>query len=397
MKTLKNNDKGFSLIELIITIAIIALVVVPVLNSFFLAQDVNSEARLVQNATTVAQDIMEEFKAKSIEDMTALYTANTGNDPVVSYTDAAADSEHNRQFPKYEFKGWKCAGADGEDFYVDITLDSEPYTDAGDKYGVNSMTSPQFSSLFGSDVVMLFKQYMDPDYNLDAYFRATGALSEEQLATLGPSTVSKSTVMNVICSKNNSTGEYTYKIVLDMTYTLKSDSSKSVTVTKEITKNYPDAEGHSIYMMLPVYDNANTSNGTNSEGNYYSTDKFTVKYDGILTTTDGPQMSLFIAEQETTSAESVLYKSVIDSRNVSVATPQGTKTLYNYVNNMNNFKIYTNIKKSNLDNSEASEAKGLTYSDKSDDTLMYEITVNVRYDDPESDEIIATFSSSKED
>lgn len=65
----KDNNKGFSLIEIIVTIAVLALVVAPFLRSFFLSMNINSDARKLQNASMVSQDIMEQFKANSIEDM----------------------------------------------------------------------------------------------------------------------------------------------------------------------------------------------------------------------------------------------------------------------------------------------------------------------------------------
>ena len=61
------NNKGFSLVELIISIAILALVSGPLLNNFVTAIRVNVKARRVQSETNIVQSIAEDIKFKSIQ------------------------------------------------------------------------------------------------------------------------------------------------------------------------------------------------------------------------------------------------------------------------------------------------------------------------------------------
>ena len=64
---MKRNNKGISLIEIVVTVAVIAIVVVPLISGFFTAMGINSDSRRMQNATNIAQDVMEVVKAKDIE------------------------------------------------------------------------------------------------------------------------------------------------------------------------------------------------------------------------------------------------------------------------------------------------------------------------------------------
>lgn len=63
------NNKGVSLIELVISIAIIGIMLLPILNSFVIAARANSESRNVQAENDHVQNIMEEMKGRNLEDI----------------------------------------------------------------------------------------------------------------------------------------------------------------------------------------------------------------------------------------------------------------------------------------------------------------------------------------
>ena len=68
MKQRKLNNVGFTLIEIILSIAILAILLVPALNSFVTAAKVNAKAQKNQKVTTLAQNIMESLKGMDIEE-----------------------------------------------------------------------------------------------------------------------------------------------------------------------------------------------------------------------------------------------------------------------------------------------------------------------------------------
>ena len=75
--TKMKNNKGFSLVELLVSIAILAIVIGPILNNFVTAVRVNAKARRVQNETNLMQSIAEDVKFKSILDIATIYNDNT--------------------------------------------------------------------------------------------------------------------------------------------------------------------------------------------------------------------------------------------------------------------------------------------------------------------------------
>ncbi len=64
---LVSDNRGFSLLELIISILILALIIPPLLNHFIASMRINAEAKQVQNQNILAQNLMEELKGKSLE------------------------------------------------------------------------------------------------------------------------------------------------------------------------------------------------------------------------------------------------------------------------------------------------------------------------------------------
>lgn len=64
-----NKDAGFSLLELLIAVVILAIIVIPMLNLFLSSNRLNIKSRQTLRATTLAQDIMEGLKAYDIEEL----------------------------------------------------------------------------------------------------------------------------------------------------------------------------------------------------------------------------------------------------------------------------------------------------------------------------------------
>lgn len=67
------NNAGFSLVELLIAIVILAIIVVPLLHSFVTSARTSAKARNTMHATAIAEDVMEEFEAYTIEEMAERY------------------------------------------------------------------------------------------------------------------------------------------------------------------------------------------------------------------------------------------------------------------------------------------------------------------------------------
>lgn len=74
----KSMDAGFSLVELLIAVTILAIIVAPLLHMFVTSTKINVKSRQTLRATTVAQDIMEGLKAYTLEEVSAQFAPPEG-------------------------------------------------------------------------------------------------------------------------------------------------------------------------------------------------------------------------------------------------------------------------------------------------------------------------------
>lgn len=64
MKSLNTDNKGFSLVEVLVSMALLAIIIIPILNNFLAAAKVNQKARNTQDVTTLAQNVLEGMEGK---------------------------------------------------------------------------------------------------------------------------------------------------------------------------------------------------------------------------------------------------------------------------------------------------------------------------------------------
>ena len=84
-KTLKKlNNKGFSLVEILIAIIILGIATGPILSCFVTAVRVNAKAKDQQRWNAAAQSIMEGFKGYSFEELTDQFSSSKDNSTDIS-------------------------------------------------------------------------------------------------------------------------------------------------------------------------------------------------------------------------------------------------------------------------------------------------------------------------
>ena len=86
MRMLWKNHKGVTMIEVLVTVAILAIVVAPCLSAFVMAQRGNVKAAEVTNAYTTASNLMEELKGgmHTLSGDVGEFTKITGDDNLVT-------------------------------------------------------------------------------------------------------------------------------------------------------------------------------------------------------------------------------------------------------------------------------------------------------------------------
>lgn len=100
-KKLNNNNKGFTLLELILTVVILALVTAPFLSSFVSASNANAKSKRIQEANELGEYIIEQFKATSVDQLVSTYKLTADTSYII---DSSAGSAYNKNSTKYTGK-----------------------------------------------------------------------------------------------------------------------------------------------------------------------------------------------------------------------------------------------------------------------------------------------------
>lgn len=169
----KLNNKGFSLIEVLIAVAILAIVSLPILKAFSTSAMVNRNARRQENANTAATAITEQFKSMTLDRLLEKYGDTTkyglgekatdeGETGDGSYKEKAyIYDEDTGRYTFYVTSRDKSyyEGINEERFYVEVELNPELYENQYDLNGdlitegdnilnnINSYDMPRFSDI----------------------------------------------------------------------------------------------------------------------------------------------------------------------------------------------------------------------------------------------------------
>lgn len=97
----RKQNKGFTLVEVLIAITILGIIVTPLLHAFVTSANTNAKARRIMDATTLAQNIMEDLKAGSLEDLARQFNGCEG-DAVITVGDDLTVFEEEPQSYKID-------------------------------------------------------------------------------------------------------------------------------------------------------------------------------------------------------------------------------------------------------------------------------------------------------
>lgn len=135
-----NKDAGFSLLELLIAVVILAIIVIPLMNLFLSSNRINIKSRQTLRATTLAQDIMEGLKAYDIEELQAQFTKpadgfyviddNLIKGAVAEETGMEVDGSGNHIEGIYYFSLQKVT-MQGSEFDALVKVDAREYMEPG--------------------------------------------------------------------------------------------------------------------------------------------------------------------------------------------------------------------------------------------------------------------------
>ncbi len=91
---MKKNNKGLTLVELLVTVTILAIIVLPLLRGFVISAHTNAKAKEKLRTTEIAQNIMEGLKSNSLEDISRQFNyPGTANKDFKVFTNVVSTSE----------------------------------------------------------------------------------------------------------------------------------------------------------------------------------------------------------------------------------------------------------------------------------------------------------------
>lgn len=82
---MKKRNKGFTLLELLIAVAVLAIIIVPMLRGFVTSHRINAKGRHLMRATTLAQNEMEIFEKEKLEDLIVMEETDSAGNKIPRY------------------------------------------------------------------------------------------------------------------------------------------------------------------------------------------------------------------------------------------------------------------------------------------------------------------------
>lgn len=194
----RKKNKGFSLLEVVVAITIIAILAIPIIKAFVTSATVNKKARRVQNATDVAQSVSEYLCNASFDDLANL---TAGGTPAGITTSSDSIVINGLDDWRTADKNGIFCGAANEQFIVDVEMKSRPADDpalAG--VSVKNYTLQELKDLFGNNSVSCMQEITKYDDQ---------ARSEWGCAV-------RATTFNIDVKKNgDGTFDYEYELIVN--------------------------------------------------------------------------------------------------------------------------------------------------------------------------------------
>lgn len=175
-KPKKNSNKGFTLVEVLVAVVVLVVVVLPLLNSFYVASRTNAKAKKLMDATTAAQNVFEELKGAKLDDFITAHSETlekildgSGNPQL----DEQGQEMYRHILPVTSNPTGYQMTVDQKTFNVRVTLDPLKYTT---QQG-NTVKNSEYNSQLFSTISKL-----DPSSNA-FFFPATSAAFDNAAAT----------------------------------------------------------------------------------------------------------------------------------------------------------------------------------------------------------------------
>lgn len=148
---MKKDNKGFTLLELLVAVIILAIVVTPMLHSFVTSYRVNARSREIMRATTLAQNEMEIFEKEKLEVLLDNETYDYEWTPT-TYTSGSGSDEKEHTAYTFTYNKGIINDETGREMYdVVVKLDPESALDTDLYHDQNTAELLYMNTLSGVD------------------------------------------------------------------------------------------------------------------------------------------------------------------------------------------------------------------------------------------------------
>lgn len=318
------QNMGFSLVEVLVTLALISVLSIPLIQTFINSARVNGKAKSMQNATDIAQSISEYFGAMPLD---ALKTAYKGkytsmSDGRIVFTNIGDGINKDSDGVDY------YKGSDTEKFYVSVIVDPTGYSKA-DKTGMNDYIRPGINNLNENSSITCRSKLEQHDTNIVNTFKEKGVKVTDK------SKIVKKSVFTIYENKSTVYAdkvEYKYNLDITYTYNNKNIEYKNIELGIGTVDNAGIAAPNLYIIYTPVlgmYGNENVAK-----------DEITVKYRPDSEKADWEKpVNVYLVEQTAN------FESKEDTKDTKVSLDKNNIKIecYNNSGECDKLGFYTNV------------------------------------------------------
>ena len=190
-KSIINDNSGLSIVEVLVAVAILAIVFVPLLKTFTQASTINARAQKLQNVTSLAEGVMEDVKGKSIQELHDLAVER----PDVSFLpldeDGTLTKGNLKNVPPYTVTYENVTATQGITYDAVVTIATENYKnkdkdadDIGDVSDANIRELPQINKVDSNKNAVLSWELNKYDNKALENLAAENSVSGSDIAAL---------------------------------------------------------------------------------------------------------------------------------------------------------------------------------------------------------------------
>lgn len=240
----KLNNSGFSLVEVLVAIVILAIISLPVLSTFSNAARINAKARRTENANTAINNIVEEARITSKNDLAA-GNGKYNYQKLGTSTDDYLVADKGQQY---------FTGVDGEKYFIRTKFNSNPYNSNANAAAGNKKTNNDINSA-GLSVyadITASNSYVYRDDSADT--EAIKYFSDLNKTAVSRTDISKTIDVTIsIKEKSSSPNHFTQDISINVTYKYIKEAGR-----------YPDYTARSMDMVTWEFPAHVTGSGTSA-------------------------------------------------------------------------------------------------------------------------------------